>query len=265
MSSESSSLSFLPGAGAGSSAVALYARETAGFEARLAKSVELLREAVATYGAGLIQSTSLGAEDMVITDLIARHGLAVDVATLDTGKLHAQTLALLPQIESRLGLQVAVFKPVDEQVIHFVRTNGEKAMYESLALRKACCAVRKLEPLSRMLAGRTAWITGLRREQSANRAEVPFSEPDGQGRTKLNVLAEWSWNDVWFYLDKFDVPYNLLHDQFMPSIGCEPCTRAIAVGEDFRAGRWWWEDENAKECGLHKAHSNEELKTGAHA
>ncbi|MDI4633850.1 phosphoadenylyl-sulfate reductase [Pelomonas sp. V22] len=263
--SETSSLSFLPGASSGSSAAALYARETAGFEARLAKSVELLRNAAAAYGPALIQSTSLGAEDMVITDLIARHGLAIDVATLDTGKLHAETLALIPQIESRVGLKVAVFKPAEEQVIHFVRTNGERAMYESLALRKACCGLRKLEPLSRMLAGRTAWITGLRREQSSNRAEVPFSEPDGQGRIKLNVLAEWSWADVWHYIEKNDVPYNALHDKFMPSIGCEPCTRAIAVGEDFRAGRWWWEDENAKECGLHKARSNEDLKTGVSA
>jgi len=255
VSQESSSLSFLPGSSVGSSAAALYARETAGYQARLAKSIELLRHAAAAYGPALIQSTSLGAEDMVITDLIARHGLGIAVATLDTGKLHAETLALIPQIEARLGLQVAVFKPVEEQVVHFVRTSGERAMYESLALRKACCALRKLEPLSRMLAGRTAWITGLRREQSLNRADVPFSEPDGQGRIKLNVLAEWSWADVWHYIETNGVPYNALHDQFMPSIGCEPCTRAIAVGEDFRAGRWWWENDGAKECGLHKSHS----------
>ena len=128
-----------------------------------------------------------------------------------------------------------------------------------MALRKACCGVRKLEPLSRMLDGRSAWITGLRREQSNNRADVPFAETDPNGRIKLNVLAEWSWADVWHYIATNDVPFNALHDQFMPSIGCEPCTRAIAVGEDFRAGRWWWEDENAKECGLHAAHTNEEL------
>jgi len=140
-------------------------------------------------------------------------------------------------------------------------------MYESLALRKECCGIRKLEPLKRMLHGRTAWITGLRREQSANRAEVPFIEADGPDRVKLNALAAWSWADVWHYIQRFDVPFNALHDQFMPSIGCAPCTRAIAVGEDFRAGRWWWESEDAKECGLHKAHSNEELKnsTGAQA
>ena len=158
-----------------------------------------------------------------------------------------------------------VFTPVADAVVHFVKTRGADAMYESLALRKECCGIRKLEPLSRMLAGRSAWITGLRREQSANRAEVPFSEPDGQGRTKLNPLAAWSWADVWHFIQTRAVPYNALHDQFMPSIGCAPCTRAIAVGEDFRAGRWWWEDENAKECGLHKAKSNEDLKSGATA
>lgn len=263
MSGEVSSLPFA----SKSSAKGLYARATAGFDERAARTVELLRAAVAEHGAGLLQSTSLGAEDMVITDLIARHGLAIDIATLDTGKLHAQTLALVPAIEARYGIKVAVFAPADEQVITFVRANGDDAMYKSLALRKACCGIRKLEPLSRMLAGRTAWITGLRREQSANRAEVPFSEPDGQGRAKLNVLAEWSWADVWHYIETFDVPYNALHDQFMPSIGCAPCTRAISVGEDFRSGRWWWEDAAAKECGLHKSHSNEELnlKSGAPA
>ncbi|QPF72818.1 phosphoadenylyl-sulfate reductase [Roseateles sp. DAIF2] len=266
MSGEASTLSWLS-APASASAIGLYARQTAGFEERLARTVELLKQAVAEHGAGLIQSTSLGAEDMVITDLIARHALPICIATLDTGALHAETLALIPAIEAKYALEVEVFSPVQEAVIHFVKSNGERAMYESLALRKACCGLRKLEPLSRMLAGRSAWITGLRREQSANRAEVPFAEPDGNGRTKLNPLAEWSWADVWHYIQAFDVPHNALHDQFMPSIGCAPCTRAIAVGEDFRAGRWWWESEDAKECGLHKAHTNEELtkSTGAPA
>jgi len=124
-------------------------------------------------------------------------------------------------------------------------------MFESIALRKSCCTVRKLEPLGRLLEGKTAWITGLRREQSGNRAAVPFSEREGNGRLKLNPLADWSWGDVWHYIAVHGVPYNALHDQFYPSIGCAPCTRAIALGEDFRAGRWWWEDEAAKECGLH--------------
>ncbi|MBO9689783.1 MAG: phosphoadenylyl-sulfate reductase [Mitsuaria chitosanitabida] len=234
-------------------AIDLYARKTAGFDERLARTVEVLRQAAADFGPGALQSTSLGVEDMVITDLIARHQLPIALATLDTGKLHAQTLALIPRIEQRYGLEVEVFAPVNEQVVHFVRANGEEPMYRSVELRKACCGVRKLEPLARMLTGRTAWITGLRREQSTNRAEVPFREDDGQGRVKVNPLAEWTWADVWHYVQANDVPYNPLHDEFMPSIGCAPCTRAIAVGEDFRAGRWWWED-SSKECGLHATH-----------
>ena len=231
-------------------AIALYARKTAGFDERLADTLAQLRAAADAHGEGLLQSTSLGAEDMVITDLISRTGLPIAIATLDTGALHAETLALIPRIHQHYGLAVEVYKPREEAVVHFVRTHGEKAMYESIDLRKACCGLRKLEPLSRMLNGRKAWITGLRREQSANRAEVPLQELDSEGRTKLNPLAAWSWADVWYYIQTFEVPYNPLHDQFMPSIGCAPCTREIAVGEDFRAGRWWWE-ESSKECGLH--------------
>ena len=144
-----------------------------------------------------------------------------------------------------------VYRPVEESVIQFVRTNGEKAMYESLALRKACCGIRKMEPLGRMLTGRTAWVTGLRRDQSNARGEAQAVETDDNGRAKISPLVDWSWNDVWHYIATHEVPYNPLHDQFMPSIGCAPCTRAIAVGQEFRAGRWWWEDESAKECGLH--------------
>lgn len=247
-------VSVLPGRPDTGSAIGLYARATPGFEQRVAHTVEVLRQAAADFGAGLVQSTSLGVEDMVLTDLIARHQLPIALATLDTGRLHPETLELLPRIQARYGLQVEVFAPPQEQVLHFVREHGEDPMYRSVALRKACCGVRKLEPLGRMLAGRSAWITGLRREQSANRADVPVREDDGQGRTKINPLADWSWADVWHYVQQQVVPYNPLHDQFMPSIGCAPCTRAIAVGEDFRAGRWWWED-SAKECGLHASHS----------
>ena len=138
-------------------------------------------------------------------------------------------------------------------------------MYESIDLRKGCCGIRKLEPLSRMLAQRGAWVTGLRREQSNTRAVVPFSETDDKGRAKVNPLADWSWADVWHYIRTNDVPYNPLHDQFYPSIGCAPCTRAIAVGEDFRAGRWWWEDEKAKECGLHVKQAEVTMLGGARA
>ncbi|MES3015003.1 MAG: phosphoadenylyl-sulfate reductase, partial [Pseudomonadota bacterium] len=171
--------------------------------------------------------------------------------TLETGKLHAETVALIGGIEQRYGLAVEAYRPKHEAVVHFVKTHGDDAMYRSIELRKACCGLRKLEPLSRMLAERSAWVTGLRREQSDARGEVPLRDHDDAGRLKLNAIADWSWGDVWHYIAANDVPYNPLHDQFMPSIGCAPCTRAIAVGEPFRAGRWWWEDEKAKECGLH--------------
>lgn len=233
------------------SAIALYARATAGFDERVAHAVAVLQSAATEHAGRIVQATSLGAEDMVITDLIARHALPIAVATLETGQLHPQTVALIPRIEQRYGLAVEVFKPAQESVIQFVKSHGDQAMYESIALRKQCCAIRKLEPLSRMLAGASAWVTGLRREQSDTRAVVPFSEPDDKGRIKFNPLADWSWADVWHYIATHDVPFNPLHDEFMPSIGCAPCTRAIAVGEPFRAGRWWWEDEKAKECGLH--------------
>jgi phosphoadenosine phosphosulfate reductase len=233
------------------SAIALYARPTEGHDSRVAHAVAVLQSAAAEHVGRIVQATSLGAEDMVVTDLIARHHLDIALGTLQTGQLHAETLALIPRIEQRYGLAVEAYEPVAESVVHFVRTHGEKAMYQSIELRKACCAMRKLEPLARLLAGRSAWVTGLRREQSDTRAIVPFSERDDRGRLKINPLADWSWADVWHYIAQNDVPYNPLHDAFMPSIGCAPCTRAIAVGEDFRAGRWWWEDERAKECGLH--------------
>ncbi|MEY8689893.1 MAG: phosphoadenylyl-sulfate reductase [Leptothrix sp. (in: b-proteobacteria)] len=233
------------------SAISLYAKKTAGFDERLAATLQTLRDAAAAHPGTVVQATSLGAEDMVITDLIARHQLPIAIGTLETGALHAETVALIGRIEQRYGLPVEVYKPVAESVVHFVQTNGDKAMYASLALRKACCGIRKLEPLARMLSQRSAWITGLRREQSNNRGEMQRVEADDAGRAKVNALIDWSWADVWHYIEQNDVPYNPLHDQFMPSIGCAPCTREIAVGEDFRAGRWWWEDEKAKECGLH--------------
>jgi phosphoadenosine phosphosulfate reductase len=233
------------------SAISLYARPGTQFDERVAHAVAVLQSAATEHGTRIVQATSLGAEDMVLTDLIARHHLPIAIATLDTGMLHAQTLALIPRIEARYGLVIERHAPAREATMQFVRQNGEQAMYRSIELRKACCDLRKLQPLARMLETRSAWVTGLRRQQSAQRGTVPFSETDSQGRTKFNPLADWNWADVWHYIATHDVPYNELHDQFFPSIGCEPCTRAIAVGEDFRSGRWWWEEEKAKECGLH--------------
>jgi phosphoadenosine phosphosulfate reductase len=236
-----------------SSAIDLHARLKPGFDERVASAIAHLRAAAERHPGTLVFTTSLGAEDMVVADLIARHQLPVPLATLQTGRLHAETLALVPRIEARYGLKVELWEPVQEQVVQFVSRHGAMAMRESIDLRKACCGLRKLEPLSRALAGRTAWVTGLRRDQSGARADVPFTSTDDNGREKIAPLADWSWADVWHYIRQHDVPYNELHDQFFPSIGCEPCTRAVALGEDFRAGRWWWENEDAKECGLHVA------------
>jgi len=232
-------------------AIGLYAKAREGFDARVAHVEATLESAAAEYGARIVQASSLGVEDMVLTDLIARHRLPIAVATLDTGLLHAETLALMARIEQHYDLRIERHRPNADDVVHFVREHGERAMYRSIELRQSCCELRKLRPLASMLEGRSAWITGLRREQSSQRARVPFRDTDADGRVKLNPLADWSWGDLWHYTEVHDVPYNELHDNFYPSIGCAPCTRAIAVGEDFRSGRWWWEQEGAKECGLH--------------
>jgi phosphoadenosine phosphosulfate reductase len=233
------------------SAIDRHARATPDYNDRVAATLGRLADAAAAHPGRIVQATSLGAEDMVITDLIARHRLPIALATLDTGRLHPETLALADATERHYGITIDRFAPTAEAALQFVREHGELAMRQSVALRKACCALRKLEPLGRLLAGRTAWVTGLRREQSDARAEVSFADTDDAGRAKLNPLADWSLADVWHYIAQHGVPYNALHDRFFPSIGCEPCTRAVAVGEDFRAGRWWWESESAKECGLH--------------
>jgi phosphoadenosine phosphosulfate reductase len=246
-----------------SQAITLYARHMPGFERRVDEALALLREAAAEHAGRVVFTTSLGAEDMVVTDLIARHQLPIAQATLETGRLHAQTLALIARLEGHYGVLLEQWRPVQEQVLRFVARNGELAMRESIDLRKACCALRKLEPLARALQGRTAWVTGLRREQSGARAEVPLRSSDENGREKFSPLAAWSQADVWHYIASHDVPYNELHDEFFPSIGCEPCTRAVALGEDIRAGRWWWENEDAKECGLHVSPAT--TKKEAHA
>lgn len=246
-----------------STAAQLHARASADFAAKLAHTQELLSHAAQhhTTAAGrveIIQASSLGAEDVVITHLLETLGLGIPVFVLDTGALHPDTLQLLERSQARRQAQqhapIQVYQPQADAVIEFVQRHGTQAMYQSIPLRKSCCQIRKMEPLARALQGHRAWITGLRREQSGARAEVPFidrSDVAAGGRTKLNPLAAWTWGDVWHYIAVNEVDYNPLHDQFFPSIGCSPCTRAIALGEDFRAGRWWWEDETAKECGLH--------------
>jgi phosphoadenosine phosphosulfate reductase len=230
-------------------AIDLHARPSKDYDQKLAETQQLLIRAAAEFSP-LTQANSLGAEDMVITHLINSLELDIPVFVLETGMLHQETLDLLERLKAASRAPVHVFHPVQESVIQFVGREGKDAMYRSIELRKACCHIRKVEPLQRALEGKRAWITGLRREQSAARAEVPLidrSEP----RTKFNPLANWTWGDVWHYIAQNQVDYHPLHDQFYPSIGCAPCTRAISLGEDFRAGRWWWEDEAAKECGLH--------------
>jgi phosphoadenosine phosphosulfate reductase len=235
------------------SAIDLYNRPSADFAAKVARSIQLLQTAEAQHPV-LTQASSLGAEDMVVTHLIHLAGIQSGIFVLNTGKLHAETLSLIGLIEQRYARSVEVFRPRNESVIKFVRNNGEEAMYGSLALRKECCDIRKMEPLARALAGKNGWITGLRREQSNARAEVAdiVEETGAWGsRVKLSPLVDWTWGDVWHFIAEHQLDYNALHDQFYPSIGCAPCTRAISVGEDFRSGRWWWEQEGAKECGLH--------------
>jgi phosphoadenosine phosphosulfate reductase len=229
------------------------AKASPDFVAKLAETQALLQRAAAEF-TPVTQASSLGAEDVVITHLINSLQLDIPVFVLETGALHTETLSLLERTQAHSRAPIQVFRPVAESVIQFVRDKGQDAMYQSIDLRKACCGIRKMEPLARALKGQRAWITGLRQEQSTARAEVPLldtSEEVTKNLTKFNPLARWTWGDVWHYIAENQVDYNPLHDQFFPSIGCAPCTRAISLGEEFRAGRWWWEDEAAKECGLH--------------
>jgi phosphoadenosine phosphosulfate reductase len=223
------------------------------FEAKL-KNTQAQLQAAAQDFQPLKQASSLGAEDVVISHIINQLALEIPIFVLETGALHNDTLALLERLQAHSRAPVQVYRPQHEAVIAFVKHPGQQAIYDSISHRKACCGIRKLEPLGRALAGQRAWITGLRREQSQARAEVSSQEPDvsnGEPIIKLNPLVDWTWGDVWHYIATNNVDYNPLHDRFFPSIGCAPCTRAISLGEDFRAGRWWWEDETAKECGLH--------------
>lgn len=200
-----------------------------------------------------VLANSLGAEDMVLTDLIVQLQLPIGVFSLDTGRLPAETYTLLDTLRQHYPqLALQVYSPEPQALQHWVGLHGVNAFYRGVELRKQCCALRKVEPLARALKGQKAWLTGMRRQQSVTRADLPDSEWDADhGLMKFSPLFDWTEQDVWQYLHSHQVPYNALHDQHYPSIGCAPCTRAIAVGEDVRAGRWWWEDPENKECGLH--------------
>ncbi len=216
------------------------------------QAVNALLADIATHWSPATFANSLGAEDMVLTDLIVKAKLPIEIFSLDTGRLPLETYDLMAAVQKHYGLKLKVFFPQPEEVESYVRQHGINAFYDSVTLRKACCYARKVEPLQRALAGKRAWITGLRAQQATTRTGLPFREYDeGNGLEKFNPLSDWTEKEVWTYIKQHAVPYNALHDKFYQSIGCAPCTRAISPGEDVRAGRWWWENADTKECGLH--------------
>jgi len=222
-----------------------------GLTGKVARAQVLLGAIAADY-APAVFANSFGAEDMVLTDLIAKDFPGIEIFSLDTGRLPEETYKLMQEVGERYGIRPRVYFPHAETVESYAREHGPNAFFNSLALRKACCHMRKVEPLRRALAGKRAWITGLRRAQAVTRGDLLESEFDADhGMQKFNPLADWSEREIWAYIREYQVPYNALHDRGYPSIGCAPCTRAITPGEDIRAGRWWWEDAQGKECGLH--------------
>ena len=216
-------------------------------------TVALLKEAREKHGEKVIYPCALGSEGVVQIDLICRRVPGIRIMTLDTGRLPQATHELMDKLRERYGLKLDVRFPDTAAVEAMVREHGENLFYDSVEKRKMCCGVRKVAPLRRALAGMEAWITGRRRDQSENRADIQPVEHDPVfGLVKYNPMLDWREDDIWSYIRAHDVPYNRLHDAHYASIGCECCTRAITVGEDPRAGRWWWENEETlAECGLH--------------
>mgnify|MGYP006110579963 CR=1 FL=1 len=199
-------------------------------------------------------ASSLSIEDMVLTDAILKNKIDIIIFTLDTGRMNGDTLKVIDDIEAKYGNPIEVYRPLADSVENYVSEYGLNGFYNSVALRKQCCEIRKVEPLRRALSGKKAWLTGLRREQSVTRTELEIQSYDAVfGLEKFNPLADWSEEDVWVYLRAYEVPYNALYDQGYRSIGCAPCSRPVVAGEDVRAGRWWWEEPDSKECGLHVA------------
>ncbi|MBI2368943.1 MAG: phosphoadenylyl-sulfate reductase [Deltaproteobacteria bacterium] len=214
---------------------------------------ELLAWALTEFRSRVALAASFGAEDVVLIDMLMKLSPTARVFTLDTGRLSPETYTLMEAIRERYGLAIEVYFPQAEAVEAMVREHGVNLFYKSIEHRKRCCGIRKIEPLGRALQGLEAWLTGLRREQAVTRTGVQKVEVDVEhgGIIKLNPLADWTGDQVWAYIRAQDVPYNGLHDRGYPSIGCAPCTRAVGRGEDPRAGRWWWESPDTKECGLH--------------
>lgn len=213
---------------------------------------EILLWAESTFEGTIAFATSLGAEDQVLTAMIAGLELDVPLFTLDTGRLFPECYDLIERTRQRYGIDIRMYSPDARELEALVYRHGPNAFRRRIELRRRCCEVRKLRPLQRALDGRDAWICGLRREQAATRLDVGPVQWDAQrGMVKVNPLADWSEADVWEYIHQHSVPYNPLHDQGFRSIGCACCTRAIAPGDDVRAGRWWWEQPEQRECGLH--------------
>jgi len=223
----------------------------AALAAQVEASVALLRRAVAEHGR-VVYANSLGAEAIVLTDLICTQVPQIDIVTIDTGRLPEETLGLLDRLERRYQRRIRVFYPDAQAIERYVREHGINGFYNGLDERLRCCHIRKVEPFRRAVAGYGAWVTGVRREQSEQRASGQALMPDAQsGLVKVSPLLEWSEPAIWTYILAKKLPYNPLHDRGYPSIGCAPCTRAIEPGQDHRAGRWWWEQPDSRECGLH--------------
>ncbi|MBI4209685.1 MAG: phosphoadenylyl-sulfate reductase [Deltaproteobacteria bacterium] len=225
--------------------------ESTDFENKTAQ--EVLQWALETYHPKITCASSFGAEDVVVIDMLVKIRKDARIFTLDTGRLPQATYDVMQALMDKYGIKFEVYHPKADAVEEMVSQQGPNLFYESIENRKRCCGVRKMEPLSRALKGMEAWITGLRREQAVTRTDTPRVEIDKSqgGIVKVNPIIDWTTDQTWDYIKKNKVPYNKLHDQGYPSIGCEPCTRAIKPGEDLRAGRWWWESPEYKECGLH--------------
>jgi phosphoadenosine phosphosulfate reductase len=228
----------------------------------MSRELDALLTEIAALHAPAALASSLSAEDMVLTDAIARADLPLEIFVLNTGRLHGDTLDLIAKVHAHYGLPLKVYAPDPDAVAQYARQHGRDGFYRDLELRQRCCEIRKVHPLRRALAGKRAWITGQRREHAATRAALPLQEYDAIHRLeKFNPLAEWTEAQVWSYLREHGVPYNRLYDQGYRSIGCAPCTRPVLPHEDLRAGRWWWEAADKKECGLHVSR----LREGADA
>jgi phosphoadenosine phosphosulfate reductase len=217
------------------------------------KAEEVLKWAAEKFHPKIAFASSFGAEDVVIIDMLQKIDPKVKIFTLDTGRLHQKTYDLIDETRKKYDIEIEMYYPDTASAEKMVKEHGVNLFYTSPELRKLCCQVRKIEPLRRALKGLDAWITGLRRSQNVSRAEVQKVEVDhfNNGIIKINPLADWTNDQVWNYIKAKKLPYNKLHDECFPSIGCEPCTRAVKPGEDLRAGRWWWEVDLTKECGLH--------------